>query len=124
MEMVFKSFFSSIPSDWYRKNDTAKYEGFYASVFYAYFAALGVEVRAEDATSKGRIDLSVMFDGKCFIFEFKVVDDGKVGNALRQLKGRKYHEKYASKCGEVYLVEVEFDKDERNIVNFEWERLN
>ena len=123
MERAFRSFFSSIPSDWYRKNDTARYEGFYSSVFYAYFAALGIDVRAEDATSKGRIDLSVMFDGRCFIFEFKVLDGKRRGDALRQLKERRYHEKFVSRCDEIYLVGVEFDKDERNIVNFEWKKM-
>ncbi|OOC46964.1 hypothetical protein, partial [Thermosipho sp. 1223] len=34
MKAIFYAFFASIPSDWYRKNDIEKYEGFYASVFY------------------------------------------------------------------------------------------
>jgi len=123
MREIFRSFFASIPSDWYRRNEISRYEGFYASVFYAYFAALGVEVRAEDATNSGRIDMSVMFDSKCFIFEFKVVDGGSKGDALRQLKEKRYHEKYISRCREIYLVGVEFEKSQRNIVSFEWERL-
>ena len=53
--------------DWYRKNEIAGYEGYYASVFYCYFKALGLDVTAEDATNHGRIDLMVKLEGpvKC-----------------------------------------------------------
>ncbi len=40
MQSLFTAFFASIPHDWYRNNPIAQYEGYYASVFYAYFAAL------------------------------------------------------------------------------------
>ena len=59
------------------KNDFLfdNYEGFYASVVYAYFAGAGFDrVIAEDVTSDGRIDLSVFIDEKVYIFEFKVDD--------------------------------------------------
>ena len=45
---LFGAFFASIPYQWYTNNDIANYEGFYASVFYSYFAALGYEVRGVD----------------------------------------------------------------------------
>ena len=32
-------------SDWYRKNELANFEGYYASIFYSYFAALGLDIR-------------------------------------------------------------------------------
>ncbi len=37
--------------NWFRKNDIAEYKGFYASVVYAYFRALGFEVKIEDGTN-------------------------------------------------------------------------
>ena len=39
LETLFRAFFSGIPHDWRRKNDIARYEGYYASVFYSHFAA-------------------------------------------------------------------------------------
>ncbi|ANQ53662.1 ATP-binding protein [Thermosipho sp. 1070] len=123
MKEIFHAFFASIPSDWYRKNDIEKYEGFYASVFYAYFAALGIEVKAEDVTNKERIDLTVRFEEKCYIFEFKVIEGKEKKGALEQLKEKRYHEKYKGKCKEIYIIGVEFDKRERNIAYFEWERV-
>ncbi len=122
MKGVFYSFFASIPHDWYRKSEIQNYEGFYASVFYAYFAALGVDVIVEDATSQGRLDMAVLFEDRCYLFEFKVVELEPEGKALEQLKGKRYHEKYATRCRELYLIGVEFSKETRNIVGFEVER--
>ena len=56
LKKTMQAFFSSIPHDWYRKNKLASYEGYYASIVYCYFAALGLDVRVEDATNHGRID--------------------------------------------------------------------
>ncbi|NPA48409.1 MAG: hypothetical protein GXO20_00355, partial [Thermodesulfobacteria bacterium] len=121
---VFRAFFASIPHDWYRKTELSGYEGFYASIFYCYFAALGLDVRVEDATNYGRLDMAVLFDGRCFLFEFKVVELVPEGRALEQLKAKRYHEKYSESCRELYLIGVEFSKTERNIVGFEVEKLS
>ncbi len=123
LKEAFYSFFASIPHDWYRKSEIQNYEGFYASVFYAYFAALGVDVIVEDATSHGRLDMAVFFDNRCYLFEFKVVELEPEGRALSQLKAKKYHEKYLSRCQELYLIGVEFSCQERNIVDFSWEKV-
>lgn len=123
LKEVFHSFFASIPSDWYRKNNTSGYEGYYASIFYCYFSSSGMFVKAEDSINQGRINLTLLFDSKCYIFEFKVLGLSPQGSALKQLKDKKYHEKHISSSSEVYLIGVEFDKDDRNIKGFEWERV-
>ncbi len=56
---IMQSHFASIPYDWYRKNKIDQYEGYYASVFYSYFASIGVEVKAEEPTSYGKVDMAV-----------------------------------------------------------------
>jgi hypothetical protein len=38
LEGVIHAFFSSIPHDWYRKNEISGYEGYYASIFYEKYA--------------------------------------------------------------------------------------
>jgi len=121
---LFQAFFASIPYDWYRKTELSGYEGYYASIFYAYFCALGLEVRVEEATSKGRLDMAVFFEGRCYLFEFKVVEEGPEGRALEQLKERRYFEKYIGKCEKIFLIGVEFSKRERNILSFEVEELS
>lgn len=78
---------------------------------------------SEDTTNHGRIDMTVQLDGNVYIFEFKVVDiDQTPGTALEQIKQKGYADKYRADTSEIYLIGVEFDRDERNIVRFEWER--
>ena len=43
LESLFKAFFASIPYQWHTNNDIANYEGYYASVFYSYFASVRVQ---------------------------------------------------------------------------------
>ena len=124
---LFHAFFASIPHDWYRKNQLAGYEGYYASIVYCYFVALGLEVIAEDVTNHGRIDLTVKHAGRVYLFEFKVKGLAGKGNAGRArpmtwLLKKNYHEKYRTAAPEVYLVGVEFDPETRNIKSFEWRR--
>lgn len=118
---VIQTFFSSIPHDWYRKNQMANYEGYYASIIYCYFAAIGIDVRPEETTNKGRIDLVIRFEGRIYILEFKVIEMTETGSALKQIKQKGYAEKFAGK--DVYLVGVEFSSLERNITHFEWEPI-
>jgi hypothetical protein len=122
---VFHALFSAIPHDWYRKNKLARYEGYYASVFYCYFMALGIDVTAEDTTNHGRIDMTVTLENRVFIFEFKVVDIDKTPEtALAQIQKKGYAGKYQAPNLEIYLIGVEFDRNERNISRFEWEKAD
>ena len=119
-EQVIKSLFSSIAYNNFTKNYIQNYEGFYASVFYAYFAGAGFDkIIAEDSMSEGRIDLSVFIDDKVYIFEFKVDKKG----ALKQIKDKGYHEQYLSDYNEIYIVGIEFDSKKRNVLRYEWERV-
>ncbi|MBU1013807.1 MAG: ATP-binding protein, partial [Bacteroidetes bacterium] len=72
LESAFISFFSGIPYKWYVKNNIAKYEGYYCSVFYSFFAALGLTINPEDITNKGRIDFTIVMEKSIFIFEIKM----------------------------------------------------
>ena len=118
MQALFHAFFASIPHDWYRNNPIAQYEGYWASVFYSHFAALGLDIVLEDATNQGRIDMTVLFEGRAYLFEFKVVELEPQGKALQQLQDRSYADKYRAD-GPVHLIGVEFSRESRNIVAFE-----
>jgi len=120
---IFQGFFSSIPHDWYRRNEIYKYEGYYASVVYAYFSASGFDVVVEDATSVGKIDMTVLYGDRVYIMEFKVVELEGEGKAISQLKERRYWDKYADKAGKIYLVGIEFSRDSRNIAGFDIEEV-
>ena len=120
MQTLFTAFFASIPHDWYRNNPIAQYEGYYASVFYSYFAALGLDIILEDTTNQGRIDMTVKFNEQVYLFEFKVVELVPDGKALQQLQDRGYAEKYLALGQPIHLIGVEFSKKKRSVVGFEW----
>ena len=122
LRALFHAFYASIPYEWYTNNDIARYEGFYASVFYSYFAGLGLDVTVEDSTSHGRLDMAVRFNANVYLFELKVVEMAGEGAAMAQLKERGYAEKYRGRGEPIHLVGVEFSRETRNVVGFEVER--
>ena len=84
--------------------------------------ALGYDVIPEDITNKGRIDLTVKMKDKILILEFKV--DQEKDKPIKQIKERRYYEKYLNENKEIYLIGMVFDSSERNISQWEIERVN
>ena len=123
MRALFQAFFASIPNDWYRNSPIAQYEGYWASIVYSHFAALGLDIRPEDTTNQGRIDMAVLFNAQVLVLEFKVVELVPQGRALQQIKDMRYADKYRARGQPIHLMGVEFSKAERNIVGFEVETL-
>ena len=121
LERLFQAFFASIPYQWHSRNEIARYEGYYASVFYSYFAGLGLEVTVEESGSGGRLDMAVRASGGVYLFEFKVVERAGHGAAMAQLKERRYADKYRHLGDPIHLVAVEFSAEKRNVARFEAE---
>ncbi len=119
LESLFKAFFASIPYQWHTNNEIANYEGYYASVFYSYFASVGFDIVVEDSSSDGRLDMAVRFNDNVYLFEFKVVELASEGAAMAQLQEKRYADKYRGLDQPIYLIGVEFSKDTRNITAFE-----
>ena len=119
IEQTFRGLFASIPYTSYVNNRIGNYEGYYASVIYAYLTSLGLEMTAEDITSRGRIDLTIRLGETIYLLEFKVEGEGR---ALEQIKARGYAEKYRHSGKELILLGIDFDPRQRNIERFEWER--
>jgi hypothetical protein len=119
LETNIKSLFSSIPYNHFTNNKMYQYEGYYVSIFYAYIKAFGFELIGEDCTNKGRIDLTIKLDDCIYIIEFKT--DGL--SALKQIKEKKYHEKYISNNLPIYIVGIEFNTQDKNISKVQWEKI-
>ncbi len=109
--------------------EVLKNEYVYAAAIYGLVYATGYNVIIEDNTSKGRIDLTVVVEKKLVyifhitfvIMEFKVLEKEKEkGKALKQIKEKEYHRKYLN-YQKIYLVGIEFDKLNKNVINFEYE---
>ncbi len=119
LKELFHAFFASIPYEWHTNNDIAKYEGYYASVFYSYFAALGYEIVVEESSSHGRLDMAVRTGGHVYLFEFKVVELAPPGSALTQLRERGYADKHRGHGEPIHLIGVELSRERRNVTAFE-----
>jgi len=115
-----QSLFAAIPYQNYANKIIQNYEGYYASVVYAYLASLGLRLIAEDTTSKGRVDITILVDNKIYVIEFKVDQPGK---ALAQIKHKGYHQKYQADHEDIFIIGINFDSNEKNITDFEWERI-
>jgi hypothetical protein len=87
-------------------------------VFYASFAALGLDIVPEDVSNQGKLDMAVKFNGQVYLFEFKVVEEEAEGKALLQIKEKRYADKYRSLNQPIHLIGVEFSRKERNVVGF------
>ena len=122
LKALFHAFYASIPYEWYTNNDIARFEGYYASVFYSYFAGLGLDTTVEESTSQGRLDMAVRFNGQVYLFEFKVVELAGEREAMAQLKARGYADKYRGMGEPIHLAAVEFSRETRNVTTFEVER--
>ena len=118
LESLFRALFAGIPHDWHRRNDIANFEGYYASVFYSYFAATGLPVIVEDSSSGGRVDMAVVDSENVYLMEFKVLERSPEGSAMAQLKDRRYADKYRDRGMPIHLVAVEFSRETRNVASF------
>ena len=142
LEALFRKFLAAIPHDWHRRNQIARYEGYWSSVFYAWFQASLDDVAVEDATSRGRLDMAVLLGDSAYVFEFKVRERTARGarpgstspnapstpgatpadrSALTQLKGRRFGDKYRAPNRTVYLIGVEIGAEERDLIAFDVE---
>ncbi len=119
LERRIRALYDSIPYEWHTRNEIARYEGYYASVFFGYVSGLDVEVRVEDSSNRGRLDMAVQAGRHVYLFEFKAWQENRSGAALAQLKERDYGAKYRHLGLPVHLVGVEFNAQTRNVEVFE-----
>ena len=115
-----RSFFSGIPYQWQSTKGPARYEAWYAGMLYACFRTIGLDLRVEDSSGRGRAYMAVLHGGQVFIFEFKMsAGEGDSGaaarSAIQQIQEKGYAEKYRSRGEPVHMVGVAFDPDSRNL---------
>jgi len=119
MQALFTAFYASIPHQWFTNNPIVQYEGYYASVFYSYFAALGLDITCEESSNAGRLDMAVKFNGQIYLFEFKVVELTPDGCALQQIIDKGYANQHQASGQPIHLIGVEFSRNSRSVVGFE-----
>jgi hypothetical protein len=122
-EQHIRSLFAGIPWRNFTNNELANFEGYYASVLYAFFASLNAQIIPEDITNRGQADMTILLGNHIYVMEIKVVDKLPEGNnaALEQIIQRNYAEKYRNREGKtVHEVGLVFNKTERNLVQADY----
>ena len=118
-----RAFFAGIPYPWHSKGDMARYEAWYAGMLYACFRTIGLDLRVEDASSRGRSDMVLLHGGQVFVLEFKVArEQGGTDNtehllhkAIQQMREKGYGEKYRHREEPIHLVALVFGWQNRNL---------
>jgi hypothetical protein len=122
-EQHIRSLFAGIPWRNFTNNDLASFEGYYASVLYAFFASLNAQIIPEDITNHGQADMTILLGNHIYVMEIKVVDNLLEGNnqALQQIVQKNYAEKYRNREGmTVHELGLVFNKTERNLVQADY----
>jgi hypothetical protein len=111
------SILSSIPYQHIYDQD----EHYYHTVFYLMLSASGAQVHTEVLTSLGRIDLEVYFEDKIYIIELKC--NQPADKAIEQIKQKKYFEKHKDSGKKILLLGINFDTEQRRIVDWKMKNI-
>jgi hypothetical protein len=118
MELM-KAIFAGIPYD--ITDRVSDKEQHYQSLMYLVLALLGVDVRGEVRTNRGRIDLVVEVGDVVWVIEAKI--KGSSVDALRQIDDRGYVERYVGRGKKVKKIGIVFDVGDRNVKEWEVEEV-
>ncbi|MCS7244485.1 MAG: PD-(D/E)XK nuclease domain-containing protein, partial [Candidatus Calescibacterium sp.] len=108
--------FAQIPFQWYNK--TSQYEAFYCTVFYVFLVSSGLNVIAEDTSSTGNIDLTVIHQNTVYIFEFKV----DKGNPIDQILSKQYFNKYLN-YEKILAIGIVIDSSSKSVKSFQIQQI-
>ncbi len=125
---MLRSWLSGIPYRWHDKGSLARHEAWYASLLYMCLRSAGADLGVEEASSRGRADMTVRLGGQVFILEFKMAEgaggaEAALDAAVRQMRDRGYGEKYRAPGRRVHLIGVACGRGERNITGIRAEPL-
>lgn len=114
---LINALLAGLPSEAYDK----KSEGLYHGLLHFIFQLLGMYLKSEVHSSKGRADSVVETATHVFIFEFKFNRSANEG--LKQIKTKKYADKYRTDNKKIIGIGVNFVSKDREIKGWKTEIL-
>ena len=111
---ILRSLFAGIPYDIFVKDR----EAYYQTVIYLVLMLIGIDIKTEIKTNLGCIDAVVETGDHIYVLEFKL---DTADNALKQIKEKKYYQKYLSSHKKIKLIGVAFDPEQRNLGEYKIE---
>ncbi len=127
LEKQIKALFAGIPWRNFTNNDIDQFEGYYASVLYAFFASINAIVIPEDISNQGQADLTVILGNAIYVMEIKrdtseCYDVTQANPALAQIIDCNYAQKYLVQKEQgkaVTQLGLVFNTNARNLVAFD-----
>jgi len=108
---ILKSLIASIPYNIFVENR----EGYYSTIIYLALTLAGIDTGAEVQTNQGRLDTVIETEAHIYIMEFKI---GKASEAIRQIKNKKYYERYLTSGKDIKIIGIGLDVKQRNIGDY------
>ncbi len=102
------------------------YEELFQVALYAWFTALGCDVRAEPHSVRGRADVVLELPSAIYIFELKVTHGQETGQtALAQIRSKAYAEPHRAKGKPIFGIGAAFDlrEETRGDCDWAWEEI-
>ena len=85
----------------------------FQNTLYLIFIMLGYNVQVEQATSQGRMDITIQTKDYIYIIELKL--DKTAEEALQQIKDNNYPRPFLSDNRKLYLIGVNFSSETRTV---------
>ena len=114
---ILKSNYAKISHNLLKLNKESTFVSFFLGFMYSYKA----DILNEEETNKGRIDAVLKTKKYIYIIEFKLNQSSDV--AIKQIKEKKYYEKYLNDDREIHLLGINFSTKEKNIKDWREERV-
>ena len=116
IKYYINAIFSEIPYPHYEKAD----ENYFHTIIYLSLSLIGYRARSELLSSRGRLDLALIFPDKVYVIEFKCNSPAK--NAIEQIKEKKYADTWKNKGIRTILCGINFDTEKKEIKEIVFER--
>lgn len=94
------------------------WEGYFQTIIYLVTSYMDLSVRSEVTKHKGRFDLIAESDHFIYLMELKL--DETAAKAIEQIKNQEYAAAYLNSTKKIFLVGVNFSKEERNVESWEY----
>jgi hypothetical protein len=126
---ILTALFATIPNqiNASKKTTIENKELYYHTIFHLIFTLIGVNIKSEVSVNTGRVDSVVETNDSVYIFEFKIEsknNNESVDNAIKQIKEKKYADRYLATKKEIFIIGASFDTEKRNISQWKFEILN
>ncbi len=117
IKYYINAIFSEIPYPHYTKAD----ENYFHTIIYLALTLTGYNAKSELLSSRGRLDLALIFPDKVYVIEFKCNSSAK--DAIKQIKDKKYADKWKNKGIRTILLGINFDTDKREVKEIVFEEI-